>query len=357
MRSSTSFIAALGFVAAGSVAFAAPNPPPQSQTHLVTYEDILYPDDTVNSYHTSHQEFGNGPLQWNYPPASSVNSSAYVNPYTGVMRVLAESNTFHENIATDVGGAFPPAMDRPRAGGQVDYTHKLIIGAGDSGKQVGDPVTLQVTFHLDGWLNMAIPRMDAGKIHNTADMRASFRVVDNSLSGEFGDNPVLVDFDASAHREQYETVPGEVNYPVDGATFYNHKYKWDLTANAMAEGQHFLDQDDQVLPYNWNANGGTTLPYQQAKQFDTGTLVATFTTRVGATLDVSALLGVDAFSYSNFQTQATRVDFSNTFAINFTAAPESEGISIFSTAVLPEPTCLTFLAAGTLLAVRRRGAR
>jgi hypothetical protein len=327
-----------------------------STSHLGTYEDILFPNDTVNSFHTFTSQNGQGELQHMYPPAvhTSSNTSAYVNPFTGVMRVMAESNTFHENIAAEGGTPPPPHMDRTRAGADVNYVHRLLIGAGSSGKQVGDPVQLQVTFHLDGFLNMAIPRPDAGKIHNMIDMNAHFLVIDNAISGETG-NPEMVSFNASAHREQYETVPGEEGYPIDGATYYNHDYKWSLGSNDPAfAAQSFRDREDKELPYNWNASGASEVPYHAVKQFDTGTLVATFDTYVGAELDVNAALGVDCFSYSNFQTQASRADFSNTFALNFTPAPGFEGLSVVTTAVVPEPGAISVLAFACSLTLRRR---
>lgn len=340
-------------------AIAALDPYITSQTSLSTFEYVI---DTEHRYlyeNVHHSEFGTGPLSYHYsatPQANSYNNSAYVDPATGKMRAFAfsDASVIHGSVGVEPPFAIAPSGDRSAAGASVSYRKQLEVTAGSSGLSAGDPVRLALTFHLDGRLAVGAPVEDPAPVYSAASMSSHFTIQDIAVPTEDDSIYELVHFSASAQRSLSVVGPGGTTYP-EGAQLRSKTYQWSLTSNnpdEAARGDY--DTDYREDPYNFGVGSGTTEPVPFVNDFNTGVLVVTFDTYVGAVLDIDAALAVGTTSNALAESPYASANFMNTFALEFTPAPGFEGVTILSNAVTPEPATLSLLALALPLAARRR---
>ncbi len=186
----------------------------------------------------------------------------------------------------------------------VNFENGITVGAGSTGLPVGTPVELQITLRFDGSVhtNPPISSTSGGAL---AEGTSNYWIVDDSVPHGGEGHPQMAEFTAGYTLQQYGFDPSRPN------VFYDSK--WSLATNG-SDPQEAYHRDE------WASETATSLAG------DTGTLTATYRTRVGAHLAIGGRVSTVASAYG--PGSAAVADFSNTFKASTTAAPGYEGLAL-----------------------------
>lgn len=269
-----------------------------------------------------------------------------------------------------ITGGFSSATAGTRT--QAGFYHNIGIGAGTSGLNSGDPITLSISFSLDGLLRTSAYTGSAtpgrsGSASSSASLLESsyFYVVDKTPTlGEGGEpawsSSTAVDFQPQASL----SLEGTFNNPVAGGWEYIHKEGWGWSwTNNLGDSQSAGVPLDPYNPDIYQCASSTISCANQYLNFDTGLLNIDFETAVGNTVALSGFLELVIHGYASNETVAvsTSNDFMNTFSANITD-PYGTGIELLpelSTTVVPVPAAVWLFGSGLigLVGVARRKVR
>lgn len=223
-------------------------------------------------------------------------------------------------------------------------------GISDPGLSLGDSVSLNLSFRLDGILNSGA---DSGDTTGSVGMNTKLKIVDPNIqldcSGPDGCyTPQLVEFRSGASSDTYGS---------SGDTY--NSWNWALTTRDGLD--NILDsQSDSDA---WTVGPGSTCLSSPCYDinFDTGVLSTMIETTVGATLDINGSLDLfsQGWSFASGKGAYGSGDFMDTFGLVFT--PVTAGVELSygaitpaaydlggSNTAVPEPATLTLLAFGLL---------
>lgn len=221
----------------------------------------------------------------------------------------------------------------------TEAANRLMVSPGSSGLAIGDVTTLTLKIKMDGSLHGEATSWP-GKGWSHAEMSAGLSVHDYGIQIDLGPDgfysPALASFGASCELEAYDVY----------LPYWQYSYwaGWDESWSAGSNSSPEFYHDD-----SWGGKEtDEAFHYQAGHYFNTGEQTLTFEAIVGHTLDFNADLYVYIDACNDAQTW---VDFANTFAIDVT--PAVNGVSL-NWQVVPEPTAMLLLAAGSLFLRRKR---
>ena len=273
-----------------------------------------YVDDDSDRFHDVRDSSATGPVSYDSTPGvigppiliSGFPNKGEVTGFAdfGVLKAHAYSSTSGSNLSrqavTDVETRYSVTV--------IDNPFFLF----------GAPVSLNVSFRLDGILNSGAA---AGDNDGLVSVGADLTIRDPNIELDCGSSdgcytPKLLDFSAGARSESNGL-----------SEFTNNSWSWNLkTRDALDEliSEQF-DSD------SWDIGPGATCsgPVCNDINFSTGILSATIETTVGATLDINASLDIFATA-ANFGGDGAfaSADFFDTFGLVIAPAEGFEGVEL-----------------------------
>ncbi len=286
------------------------------------WPDELIPGTSAYIYNTV------GPVDYNYPlirpPFPSLITGI---PTDSEISGYAEPGN-HALGAFELG-AYARAQTDRTANITSSFSNTFTVGAGTSGLSVGNPVTLSITFSLNGFTEVEGSRYNSNGSNNNysswVDVMSRFRIWDPTIEvcGEGCWNPYLIDFDVSLNHQE------GANY---GYIYNQHSWNWSVDTWNSATNSYDTPFSDSHLDW-WELNHNQYgICYDSPESeigcgerlFDTGMLFLSINTYVGAELYYHGSLNV--FSQARGNNTLAIGDFLNTFGGSITA--DVEGIEL-----------------------------
>lgn len=264
--------------------------------------------------------------------------------------------------------------DSDSSGGSAGFYNNIMVNPGSSGLNVGDRITLSISFSLDGLLgttvinnNTFIYSSEGGSGNTNADLTENsyFYVLDKRPTTDEGgglawSSSVAVDFQPYASLRlngswrSWEPAGSEWEY------VHNEGWGWSWTNN-LGETQSAGVPVDPYNPHIYYCGTGSSLcENSQFLNFDTGQLTIDFQTAVGNMVGLNALMEIVAGGISSSDAVAVSAssNFMNTFSTNITD-PYGTGIELvyeLPPEVVPVPAAVWLFGSGLvgLIVVARR---